>query len=167
MVDAIDIIGLDLSLTSTGVATERGTLTIKTKLKGVERLHAIWEEVWGHIAGFQNPYVVIEGYAFQKQGSHCHAQGELGGVVRHGLFLRQTPFVEVPPTVRSLFATGRGNAGKAEVVSNVTARSGLIFSSDDEADAWVLREMGMQHFEQSDLGWPAKNMTALEKVNWV
>lgn len=163
----MDIIGLDLSLTSTGIATEKGTFTIKSKLKGVQRLDEIWRLTQSCLLDFEEPYVVIEGYAFQKQGSHCHAQGELGGVIRYELFQRKTPFVEVPPTVRSMFATGRGNAGKAEVVSNVTARSGLIFSTDDEADAWVLREMGMQHFGQSDLEWPAKNMSALGKVKWV
>lgn len=165
-----EIIGLDLSLTSTGIATPQGTYVVSSKAKGDERIDYIVSQVLMEASLFRPAYFVIEGYAFAKRTSYVFAQGELGGVVKRELRLQGIPFVLVPPTVRAKFATGRGNAGKSEVVSSISAKLGKVFSgggADDEVDAWVLREMGLQHFGLSKLKWPAKNMEALEKVEWV
>lgn len=166
----LSIVGLDLSLTSTGVAMDDGTFVIASKEKGDARLDDISIRIISALAPHYGRYVVIEGYAFAKRTTHAFSQGELGGIVKRNLREYQIPYVLVPPTVRAKFATGRGNAGKSEVVSAISAKLGQVFvggGADDEVDAWVLREMGLQHFGLSDLKWPAKNMEALEKVEWV
>jgi len=163
-------IGLDLSLTSTGWATHEGTGTIQSKKTGMERLDEISKEVDEIVSSVEKPIVAVEGYAFAKRSSHAHAQGELGGIVRLQLYRAEIPFIEIPPTNRAKFATGKGNANKAEVVSYVSAKTGIVWSgsgADDECDAWVLREMLVafllyDEYEYYDIF----DTSALDKVDW-
>ena len=115
------------------------------------------------------PYIVVEGYAFAKRTSHAHAQGELGGVLRMNWFENDWPFIEVPPTKRAKFATGKGNAGKSEVVAAVALKRGELIEGkglEDMTDAWVLREMALAHFGSSDYTWGGKHLEALDNVEW-
>ena len=136
----------------------------------MERLDEISKEVHEIISSVEKPIVAVEGYAFAKRSSHAHAQGELGGIVRLQLYRAEIPFIEIPPTNRAKFATGKGNANKAEVVSYVSAKTGIVWSgsgADDECDAWVLREMLVafllydkyQYYDTFDT-------SALDKVDW-
>lgn len=166
-----EVIGLDLSLTSIGVADNTGTYILSSKLKGEPRLSELLGKVRQAVASVRADVkmVVLENYAFAKRGSYAHAQGELGGVVKLWLYDTHVPYALVTPGQRAKFATGRGNAGKSEVVSAVTARTGIVFSgsgADDECDAWVLREMGLHSLGMGQFDWPAKNMEALEKTEW-
>ena len=135
-------VGLDLSLTSTGIATTHGETTIKTKLKGMSRLAYIAEQVETTVEHFKQPLIVIEGYAYGAQGRAVYNIGELGGVVRHNLWSAGHLYIDVPPTKLKKFVTGKGNANKAAVVSAVTHRAGREFGTDDEADAFGLYAMG-------------------------
>lgn len=170
-----DPIGLDLSLTSTGIAVGDDTWVIDTKgLSGVERLVHVRNRVSDAVAlraeaSGKAPLVMVEGYSFASKNSHAHALGELGGVVRVDLWEAGVPFIEVPPTVRAKFATGRGNAGKSEVVSAVSARTGIIWEgagNDDRCDAWILREICLARLGRSRYEWPATHLAALEKIAW-
>lgn len=170
-----DPIGLDLSLTSTGIAIGDETRTIEPKnLKGVERLIYIRNRITSDIHARAEverytPLVLVEGYSFASKNSHAHALGELGGVVRVDLWEAGFPFVEIAPTVRAKFATGRGNAGKSEVVSAVSARTGITWDgpgNEDRCDAWILQEIGLTHLGRARYEWPATHLAALEKIAW-
>lgn len=163
------VVGLDLSLTSTGVAVESETFTLQPTMTGMARLAWLREMLLSHLADLSSPVVCVEGYSFGSRNSQAHAAGELGGVVRLALWDAEIPFVDVPPTCRAKFATGRGNASKAEVVSAVSARTGIVWSgkgADDRCDAWILQECGLVHFGAPRFAWPAVNVSALEKVDW-
>jgi Holliday junction resolvasome RuvABC endonuclease subunit len=113
--------------------------------------------------------VIIEGYSFASRNSQAHAIGELGGVVRLCLWNLRIPYIEVPPTCRAKFATGKGNAGKNEVMSAVSARTGIVWAgsgADDLCDAWLLEECGRARIGTSRYVWPAVNMSALDKIDW-
>ena len=163
-------IAFDLSLTSTGWATHEGTGTIQSKLKDVGRLDDISIQVLKILLSAKNPVVALEGYAFAKRSSHAHAQGELGGVIRLQLYQANIPYVEIPPTNRAKFATGKGNANKAEVVSYVSAKTGIVWSgsgADDECDAWVLREMLVAFLLYDEYQYyDTFDTSALDKVDW-
>lgn len=165
----ITVIGLDLSLTSTGVSGDGLTATISTSTRGAERLHLISLLVMEHFLKVENPVAIIEGYSFASRNSQAHSIGELGGVIRVELWRRGIPYVEVAPTARAKFATGKGNASKLEVMSAVSARTGKVWSgsgADDKCDAWVLEEMGLTHLGRSRYEWPSANKEALTKVDW-
>jgi Holliday junction resolvasome RuvABC endonuclease subunit len=163
------VIGLDLSLTSTGVAHGDTTASFQPKTKGMERLDGVLGFVLDAVGAAPDPFVVVEGYSFSSRNSHAHALGELGGVVRHELWRRSVPYVDVPPTCRAKFATGKGNAAKAEVVSAVSARTGLLWAgkgAEDQCDAWVLQEMGLTRLGRPRHQWPRAHTAALEAVKW-
>lgn len=162
-------LGLDPSLTSCGFSVEDQVFAHASKLKGPERLIEIRDVFLGLVDKYIVDVVVIEGYAFSARNSHAHALGELGGVLRVAAHERQLLTIDVPPTVRAKFATGRGNASKSEVVSAVSARTGRVFEgkgADDMCDAWLLREMTWASRGRSVYEWPKANLSALETVDW-
>ena len=170
-------VGLDLSLTSTGIAVGNATWAITAKnLTGVERLISIRDQIIEMLQALSDdlsPHnaiaVIVEGYSFGSRNSHAHALGELGGVVRVALAEGKWDYVEVPPTCRAKFATGRGNAGKSEVVSAISARTGLVWSgagAEDRCDAWILQEMALAKLGAARHEWPQTHLAALEKIDW-
>jgi crossover junction endodeoxyribonuclease RuvC len=163
------IAGIDLSLRSTGLACGGDQTTVSSSFMGVERLIDVSKKVITYLEDWYLPAVVIEGYSFASRNSQAHSIGELGGVVRVALHKLGIPFVEVPPTVRAKFATGKGNAGKSEVVSSVSARTGIVWSgkgADDMCDAFVLEEMGLAALGVPRFEWPKENLKVLEKIDW-
>jgi Holliday junction resolvasome RuvABC endonuclease subunit len=165
----LEIVGLDLSLTSTGIALPHATEALSPKQMGVERLIWIRDQIIEKLAVLNGPAVCLEGYSFGSRNSQAHAAGELGGVVRCALWENGFPFVEIPPTCRAKFATGRGNASKSEVVSAISARTGIVWDgkgADDRCDAWILQECGLTYFDAGRCDWPEINKSALKKIDW-
>lgn len=162
-------VGLDLSLTSTGFSCGNNQKVFQVKTKGAERLFDISTMLIESLEEVDYPVVLVEGYSFASRNSQAHSIGELGGVVRLTLWSRGIPYVEIPPTVRAKFATGKGNASKGEVVSAISARTGIVWSgsgADDMCDAWILEECGLTKLGRPRFDWPTINRSALDKVDW-
>lgn len=162
-------LGLDLSLTSTGYCINGETGTIVTKAKGAERLSIVSNTIIEMLSTTKVDAAIIEGYSFASRNSQSHSIGELGGAVRMKLWENGIVYVDVPPTCRAKFATGKGNAGKTEVISAISSKTGLVFSgagADDECDAWILEQMGLAFFGESKLSWTKEQLEALTKVDW-
>jgi Holliday junction resolvasome RuvABC endonuclease subunit len=165
----MNILGVDLSLTSTGISANGKTGTITTPAKGPERLSIISLAVLDAVIDNSIQLVAIEGYSFASRNSQAHSIGELGGVVRTRLWERNIPYIDIPPTCRAKFATGKGNAAKTEVMSSISAKTGLVFSgkgADDMCDAWILEEMCRTRIGISDYTWSAAQLSALDKIDW-
>jgi len=162
-------IGLDLSLTSTGVSVGGETSSIRVKSRGARRLMEIRDEVMRIVAEREIECAAIENYSYASRNSQAHSIGEIGGVIRLALYEAHVPFVEIPPTCRAKFATGRGNAGKPEVLSAISAATGIIWSGgdgSDRCDAWVLEEMLRCHLGATGRNWAKSSTDALKKVDW-
>lgn len=176
------IVALDPSLTATGVADESGARTLKvplptkaTDLQRVQRLHKLTCAI--DVATKTADVVVIEGYGYgsvrtrddggrPQNTSHAHSLGELGGVIKCCLYQRDVDFVIVPPTVMKVFATGRGNASKEDVLIAAVKRS-VNVRNNNEADAWWLRQMACVYYGHSDrIVVPTRNEKALLSVKW-
>ena len=165
----MNILGIDLSLTSTGISVNGETGTITTQAKGAERLSIISLAILDAVIDNSIEIVAIEGYSFASRNSQAFSIGELGGVVRTRLWERNIPFVDIPPTCRAKFATGRGNAAKTEVMSSISAKTGIIFAgkgADDMCDAWILEEMCKTVIGVSEYEWSATQLSALDKIDW-
>ena len=165
----MNVLGLDLSLTSSGYSCgpEVGTITVKTK--GPERLIQIREAITNLCAALNPDLVVVEGYSFASRNSQAHSIGELGGVIRVALHEAGCPTAIVPPTCRAKFASGRGNSSKVAVVSAISARTGIAWEgkgADDMCDAWILEEMGLTYLGLGKHAWPEKNLEALTTIDW-
>lgn len=165
----MNVLGLDLSLTSTGYCHNGEAGYISTGEFGAERLRKIGREVENIVVDKQINIVAIEGYSFASRNSQAHSIGELGGVVRVFLLNMDIPFLEIPPTCRAKFATGKGNAGKAEVISSISAVTGIVWKgahADDMCDAWILEQMVLTKLKMSQYSWPNVSLSALEKIDW-
>lgn len=159
------VVGLDLSLTATGIASPDGTTTVlATKLRGCERLIDLRDRT--RKACELADLVALEGYSFGSRNSHAHALGELGGVVRVALHVASVRFVEVPPSSLKKYATGKGNAGKEEMLAAAIRRLGYDGHDNNEADALWLRAMALDTLGHPVVDMPAVNRAALEKVAW-
>lgn len=163
------LIGIDLSLTSSGVSIGGMTKVLSSQEKGVDRLCDLRGGFMSLFSEYGITHAVVEGYSFASRNSHAHSIGELGGVIRLLMHDMGIWFVEVPPTSRAKFATGRGNASKGEVISSISAKTGLIFagaSGNDECDAWVLEQMALTYLGLSEYTWTKEQLSALAKVDW-
>lgn len=138
------VLALDLSLVSTGVATEHGTSRIKSKLKGVERLIEIREALREILATNRPDVVFVEGYAMGAKG-RVFDIGELGGVVKVLLADLSIPCEVVPPASLKKWATGKGNANKDTMLETAIRKFGFEGHGNDEADAWLLYKYGVWH----------------------
>jgi Holliday junction resolvasome RuvABC endonuclease subunit len=165
----VKLLGLDLSLTSTGYCFDGITGVISTDFAGVERLQAIRDDITNLLIANEIECVLLEGYSFASRSGQAFSIGELGGVVRLAIYELGIPIVEIPPTCRAKFATGKGNASKNEVISAVSARTGIIWGNpgaDDKCDAWILEEIGLAYLGKSRYSWPEMNLSAMEKIDW-
>lgn len=174
------VVGLDISLTSTGLAiitrrVEGSTLvnthTITSRGKRddglAERAERI-ADLASHIATLLgNPkLVVIESPAFGARGGSTLDRSGLWWRVVGELAARNVPTAVCPPTVRAKFATGKGNADKA-AVSAAVARlwPDLEVANSDEADAVALAHAGAVR-----LGWDvetlARHHDCLAGIRW-
>lgn len=163
------LMGLDLSLTSTGYSIGGETGLVTTTYRGPERLHHISCTIIDICHEHNVNAVILEGYAFASRNSQAHSIGELGGATKMRLWEMQIPFVEVPPTCRAKFATGRGNAGKNEVISCISAKTGISWTgagADDRCDAWILEQIGLAYLGKSDYTWPEEHMSIIGKIDW-
>lgn len=148
------IIGLDLSLTSTGVvalrdgaATHCGTIT--SAQRGVLRLSELSTSLRSVLFddGFQfiPTWAVIEGYAMGSRSGQAFNIGEWGGVARLLLHDLAIPFIEVPPSTLKKFTTGNGTAQKDEMRLAVFKRWGFEHKSNDVVDAYALARFGQAY----------------------
>lgn len=168
----MNVLGLDLSLTSTGAALPDGTVrTLKSAHSGCERLRHLRDQVlqltWMPVHAGPVDLVVVEGYAMgSKRQSHSYATGELGGVIRLMLHEARVPFVDVPPASLKKYATGKGNASKDEVLVAAVKRLGYDGACNDEADALWLRAMALDHLGEPAVKVPAAQRAAVDVIDW-
>lgn len=164
----MNVAGLDLSLSATGLATADGVQTIKTPERGVRRLYVLRRQIIREVAEASVPVdlVAVEGYSFASQHSHAHSIGELGGVVRLGLWEAGIPFVVVPPKSMKKFATGKGNASKDQVLVAAVMRFGREFDDNNQADAMWLKAMAHHHYGDPIVEVPQAHLVALDGVKW-
>ena len=158
------VLGLDLSLTATGYAyNDEVTGVIRSKARGMRRLAEIREAVLE--LAHEADVVVLEGYSYAS-ANQAHQIGELGGVVRLALHDRRIPFVDVAPAALKKFATGKGNAPKDAMIAAAIRRFGFEGSDNNEADAWMLRCMGLTYYAPTADAIFGYQLEALGKVTW-
>ena len=154
------VIGLDLSLSGTGVADVDGfTRTIRPKpatLRGGARLDFLLDALLLPILS-RPTLAVIEDYSPGSVGiSGKLANAELHGVVTLALHQHSpsTVIARIKPTSLKRWATGNGGAKKDEMVAAALAAG---WTGDpkrhDEADAWHLRALGVQFLTGEGPAW--------------
>lgn len=167
----LHIVGLDISLTATGVATTMGATTVPTKGRRADDLttrHHRYRHICRTVFGLVGipDLAVIEGPSYHSVGGSMWDRGGLWWLIVDGLLDREVPVAVVPPTCRAKYVTGKGNAGKAAVMRAVQHHLGAIPEDDNQADALALRAMGHDWAGQPLAAVPSLNRTALLSCQW-
>lgn len=179
------IVGLDLSLNSTGIAlayddsnspkygsVDVSIITTDRNTNYYDRIHYIWDQIQtkvftqtGRPASF-----FIEDYSFGAFGksSSVTKLAELGGYIKvnlhtHGLCNMITL---VPATVIKKFICGFGNAKKSDMKLEFFKKYELSYKTDDEVDAHSLLILGAASLGK-DLhakAWTGYEMDCIKKV---
>lgn len=190
----IRVVGLDVSLTSTGIArltvgdgsprsfaTAAGRRLAEGASLSVRacRIEDVRDDVLDEVApGYRDggavwpDLVVLEGRSY---GSNKPGADELAGL-RWALLvaLAGVPVVEVAPKTLKLYAVGDGNAPKTQVVQAVARHYGDLFTlplrkadgQEDVADAAVLAAMGARAVGHPvDLDHPTR-LRAMRSPKW-
>lgn len=175
------VIGIDPSLTSTGVAGADWADALRpTKLSGHARLDWILAEVTDRAK--LADLVVIEGpaYAQQLQPGH-HERAGLWWLITTMLHRRGIPYAVSNPHLRTIYATGKANPAqghpkqqrariaKGMVHTFVVEELGIFcegVGKYDAADAAVFAAMGLAWLGYPLLDLPAEQQRALATVLW-
>jgi Holliday junction resolvasome RuvABC endonuclease subunit len=175
------VIGLDPSLTGTGIASSNGWCDVigykrpNSKAPGItqlphhERLAAMRTLLTDVTTAIGNPaLVVMELPAPSRSGGGAHERGWFWWQLYNHLDTHETLIGLLTPNQRALYATGKGQATKNAVVDSVARRwpDWPTAGDDNAADAVVLMAAGRDW-----LGWPIAPMpqthrAALDKATW-
>ncbi|MEU1309440.1 hypothetical protein ABZ419_11170 [Streptomyces cinnamoneus] len=166
------VAGLDISLTGTGIATAGGTIRVPTKGRRNDSLAArrnriklIADVVVTKVGDVD--LAAVEGpVSYSQPGGSTWDRAGLWWQVVDRLIGRGIPVAVVPPTCRAKYATGHGGARKAAVMEAAQRRYGAILGSDDEADAVILRAMGLHFLGQPLAEVPPGHGVALASCQW-
>lgn len=165
------VLGIDLSLTATGLAGPDWTRTLKppAKLAGVARIDWILSQIDDQLVrdGYLD-LAVVEGPAFSRQAGQAghHERAGLWWAVARELDHDDVPYAVVSPTALKRYGAGKGNAGKDDVLREVTRRFDWFTGDNNAADALVLAAMGADHLGHPIAAMPATHRAALAAVAW-
>lgn len=166
------VLGLDLSLASTGVAgrTWADTITGGTLSRNASR-HEQWQRLRvlrGRLAGHidKADLVVVEALPPSNYPG-VHERAYLLWWVLGRCISREIPVAEVAPSQVKVYATGSGRASKEDVVQQVQRRRpDVLFKGNDQADALTLAAMGLDHLGYPPVVMPETHRRALVAVKW-
>lgn len=164
------IIGLDLSMSATGVAFPDGsTALIKPRGKGDPRLLSIENRMNAALRLARPDLAVVEEFKGVAQGDANKIVPMVHATVRLCLMRAGVPYVLVNPSTLKLYATGYGSSDKAAMAVAALTYGGREFTGDkggDQCDAWWLRAAGHTAYGEPVIRVPKANTDALREVDW-
>jgi Holliday junction resolvasome RuvABC endonuclease subunit len=168
------VIGIDPSLTATGVASSFGCSTFTSKAPGKDgtplhdlmRLREITAQITGYCVEMMADLAVIEAPAYSSNTGKSTDRAGLHWMIRDRLLDVGVPVAIVITSQLKKYATGKGNADKDSVLIAVVQRLPIMVTNNNEADAAVLYAMGMAHLGHPIAVLPAQHRSALDGVKW-
>jgi Holliday junction resolvasome RuvABC endonuclease subunit len=172
------VIGIDTSITGTGLASSRGwTETVGytnkkapfTKLPHPQRLTAMRQLLADILQQVGEPALaVLETPAPSRTGGGAHERAWLWWEVYRALTNREIPVGLVSTNQRMLYATGKGQADKTKIVDAVARRwpDWSTDGDDNRADAVVLMAAGRDWLGHPVCPMPKPNRVAVERAVW-
>lgn len=167
----VRVMGLDLSITSTGVARVDGsTFRIKTRQKdGPRRLTHIRDLLAVEVAEQRPHLAVIEDLPTRMYARSLKPIAALHGVVQALLIDADVPWAYLAPSTLKSFACDHGAASKSDMQAAAHLADGVEFVDDkggDQADAWWLRAAGYDWSGRPLFTMPQAQRDYLSKGDW-
>lgn len=172
------VIGIDTSLTATGVASSLGWCDLVgytdkknpiTKLPHPARIAALTALATDVATLVGTPdLAVIETPAYTQSGGGAHERGWLWWDVYRRLTGRGVPIALMTPNQRMLYATGKGSGGKGGVIDAVARRWPAYETGGNNnlADAVTLMAAGVDALGHPLAAMPTANRAALNAIAW-
>jgi Holliday junction resolvasome RuvABC endonuclease subunit len=157
------VVGLDLALGNTGVALPDGTTSLISTMASDtygERLTHIRQTIETFRCA---DLLVIEDLPKNVRFGGVDL-GMVHGVVRTAIHEWGTPALFVPPGSLKSYATGKGNASKTDIGHELIKRFDVDIRDDNEADAFVLRAIGLDILGHPLVKLPATHRAPLAKL---
>jgi crossover junction endodeoxyribonuclease RuvC len=175
------IVGIDPSLTSLGLAAiidgvivSTATVTSKghttdTLAQRAARQLSIVEKVMAFVDDYRPDLVIIEGPSFGSVNGHPHDRSGLWWGMVSRLLVLDYPVVEIPPSCRMKYATGKGQAKKDIVLAAAIKRyADANITGNDVADAVILCAMGSRNLGVPvEDSLPLTHLSGMDKVHWL
>ncbi|MEV1168567.1 hypothetical protein [Nonomuraea sp. NPDC049784] len=173
------VVGLDLSLTATGMANGLGwcekvgrdgitNMPLRTKYR---TLNDLASRIIVISSAEKADLVLVEKLVFNRQDGGRGGAGE-----RSYLYYRTmgiiadagVPIVEVPQGTLKTYALGKGSGTKAQVVDSIARRLPMFITGGDDnmADAATLAALGADHLGYPLADMPKAHRAALDKLTW-
>lgn len=174
------VVGLDLSLTSTGMAAFWGPGDIRTRrIRSTGSAGATWDERGARLRKIvrdiinyvpNDALVMVEAPSYASSGAGTHDRSGLWWMVYQHLATINCTIVPVAPAQRMMYATGKGggkDAGKDNVLAAAIKRyPDIEITGNDVADAVLLMAMGKRLIgEPIEESLPATHLRALDKLD--
>lgn len=169
------VVGLDLSLSSTGIAVAAGGPPVCRRLRTdaddgsipgrSRRLRGIVSYLWTITRDAD--LVVIEAPSFGSTGGKAHDRAGLWWLTVARLTGNHVPVTQVSPGSLKVYATGNGKGDKDAVLIAAVRRWPTVqITGNDEADALVLCSMGLRHLGHPFEQLPQTHVRAMQAVSW-
>jgi len=168
----MNILAIDPSLTETGYARSINDHGIIKPPKvvglGWERISFIRRRVLSlangvDLVAIEEPFIPHD----PKRMGAAKKLIELGAIIRYQLHMKKIPYVDIPPTSLKMYATGRGDGAKVNMI--VAARERFQIGdtvNDNECDAYLLWCMAREGCGCPIVKVPQTHLRGMEKVSW-
>lgn len=168
------ILGIDMATTFGAVVLRDAAplYVASTTLTGANAQRLITLFDWmGKVFAFNPDFVVMEGYAFMRSGQGSFTLAEYGGIVRFMCAVADIPYLVVAPQSLKKFAgVSKGKLGRAKskiaMKDAVRERYGINVRDDNQADAYILAQIGRAIVEPDNLSTEQEEVAKLygEKI---
>ena len=152
------ILGLDLSLTGTGMCVVESnagdgkgllaTINTTAKTRTEDRLISIRRTIAQASSGADA--AIIEGLSYGSVGGAQAERSALHWMVRVDLYQLGVPYVIVTPMSLKKFVCGTAKAEKSMMIREVFRRWNVEAKNDNEADAAALAHLGLVYYGQAE-----------------
>ncbi len=141
------IYGLDLSLAATGIAVlaKPGELWLHTvgsdaKQRTERRLLGLVGEIEGRLP--RPRLIVMEGLSYGSNDPSAQERSALHWIIRINFYVRDIPFLVIPPSTLKKFTCGSGAAKKEMMIREVYRQWRVEAADNNQADAAALAYLG-------------------------